>query len=276
MYMYIILQMAHGTPTLATGKICYLEIPAADVERSSRFYRDAFGWALRTRGDGAIAFDDAVKEVSGSWVSGRPPSAEPGIMVHIMVADLDAALAAVRAAGGEVLNADAAPGERVGHVRDPAGNVIGVYEQPGLAERERTVRPVPEHLHTVTPRLALSDGAAGIDFYKAAFDAKELGERYHLPDGTLVHAELLIGDSVVMVKDAQDDEFNALLCTYWPDVDGAWDRAVRAGAEVIYPLADQFYGERGGRLGDPFGNQWMLAARIENVTPAELAAREPG
>ena len=66
-----------------------------------------------------------------------------------------------------------------------------------------------------------------------------------MPDGTLVHAELLIGDSGVMVKDAQDDEFNALLCTYWPDVDAAWDRAVRAGAEVIYPLADQFYGERG-------------------------------
>ena len=106
--------MAHGTPTLATGKICYLEIPAVDVERSSRFYRDAFGWELRTRGDGAIAFDDAVKEVSGSWVTGRPPSAEPGIMVHIMVADLDAALAAVRAAGGEVLNDDAEPGERVG------------------------------------------------------------------------------------------------------------------------------------------------------------------
>ena len=268
--------MAHGTPTLATGKICYLEIPAADVERSSRFYRDAFGWELRTRGDGAIAFDDAVKEVSGSWVTGRPPSAEPGIMVHIMVADLEAALAAVRAAGGEVLNEDAAPGERVGHVRDPAGNVIGIYQQPGLAERERTVRPVPEHLHTVTPRLALSDGAAGIDFYKAAFDAKELGERYHMPDGTLVHAELLIGDSVVMVKDAQDDEFNALLCTYWPDVDAAWDRAVRAGAEVIYPLADQFYGERGGRLGDPFGNQWMLAARIETVTPAELGRAGAG
>src|SRR4051794_41933387 len=91
--------MAHGTPTLATGKICYLEIPAADVERSSRFYRDAFGWGLRTRGDGAIAFDDAVQEVSGTWATGRPPSAEPGIMVHIMVAHLDAAPAPPRPAG---------------------------------------------------------------------------------------------------------------------------------------------------------------------------------
>jgi uncharacterized glyoxalase superfamily protein PhnB len=267
--------MAHGTPTFATGKICYLEIPAAEVERSSRFYRDAFGWELRAQGDGSIAFDDAVKEVSGTWVTDRPPSTEPGIMIHIMVADLHSALASVRAAGGEVINEDAAPGERVGHVRDPAGNVIGIYQQPGLAERERTPAPVPEHLHTVTPRLALDDAAAGIGFYKAAFDAKEIGERYHLADGTLVHAELLIGDSVVMVKDAQKDKFNALLATYWPDVDAAWDRAVRAGAEIIYPLADQFYGERAGRLADPFGNQWMLAARIEALTFAEIAAREP-
>jgi hypothetical protein len=267
--------MAPGNPTLATGKVCYLEIPAVDVERSSRFYSDAFGWELRTRGDGAVSFDDAVHEVSGTWVTGRPPSAEPGIMVHIMVADLDAALAAVRAAGGEVVNADAERHERVGHVRDPAGNVIGVYQDPALAEWERTVRPVPEHLHTVTPRLALPDAAAGIEFYKAAFGAEELGERYRLPDGTLVHAELLIGDSVVMVKDAEGDEFTALLCTYWPDVDAAWERAVRAGAEVVHPLADQFYGERAGRVADPFGNQWMLAARIADLSHAEIAAREP-
>src|SRR5579859_156492 len=83
-----LIPMAHGTPTFATGKICYLEIPATDIECSSRFYRDAFRWELRTRGDGAIAFNDAVGEVSGTWVTGRAPSAEPGIMVYIMVADL--------------------------------------------------------------------------------------------------------------------------------------------------------------------------------------------
>jgi uncharacterized glyoxalase superfamily protein PhnB len=257
-------------PTLANGKICYLQIPATDVERSSRFYHEAFGWELRTRGDGAVAFDDAVNEVSGSWVTGR----EPGIMVHVMVADLDAALETVRAAGGEVIDADAEPHERVAHVRDPAGNVIGVYEEPGLAERERTLNPVPEHLHTITPRLALSDGAAGIEFYKAAFDAELLGEPYRLADGALVHAELRIGDSVVMVKDAQDDDFKALLSTYWPDVDATWERAVNAGAEVVFPLEDQFYGERSGRLADPFGNQWILASRIEALDAAEIAARE--
>src|SRR3954452_8212654 len=116
-------------PTLATGKICYLEIPAADVERSSRFYHEAFGWEPRTRGDGSVAFDDAVEQVSGAFRTDRPPSGEPGIMVHVMVADLEAALGRVRAAGGEVVNAEAEPHERVAHVRDPAGNMIGVYEE---------------------------------------------------------------------------------------------------------------------------------------------------
>ena len=259
-------------PTLATGKICYLEIPAVDLERSSRFYRDAFAWKLRTRGDGSLAFDDAVEEVSGTWVTGRPPSAEPAIMVYVMVADIVAALAGVRAAGGEVvLDVDPAARERVAHVRDPAGNLVGVYEQPGLAVRERAVAPVPEHLHTVTPRLVLGDATAAIDFYVEAFAATELGERHCAPDGTLIHAELRIGDSVVMVTEGEG--FNALLCTYWPDVDAAWERALAAGAQIVYPLADHFYGERGGRVQDPFGQQWMLSARLEKLNAAEITAR---
>ena len=121
------------------------------------------------------------------------------------------------------------------------------------------MRGIPEHLHTVTPRLVLSDGAAAIEFYARAFGAEELGERFTGPDGELIHAEVRIGDSVVMVTDeggvAQSPEsagtVTTILATYWEDVDAAWERAVEAGAEVIYPLADQFYGERGGRLRDP-------------------------
>jgi PhnB protein len=71
----------------------------------------------------------------------------------------------------------------------------------------------------------------------------------------------------------QGDGFKSLLCTYWPDVDAAWARALAAGAHVVYPLADQFYGERGGRIEDPFGQQWMLSARLEKVTAAEFADR---
>jgi PhnB protein len=133
---------------------------------------------------------------------------------------------------------------------------------------------VPEHLHTVTPRLALTDAAAAIDFYAKAFDAREIGERHCAPDGTLIHAELRIGDSIVMIT--EDEGYKALLCTYWPDVDSAWERAVAAGAQVLHPLADQFYGERGGRVKDPFDQEWMLSARLEKLTAAEIAARAPG
>jgi len=138
------------------------------------------------------------------------------------------------------------------------------------------VSPVPEHLHTVTPRLVVSDGAAAIAFYRAAFGAEKLGEPFTSPDGKVIHAEIRIGESVVMITEedaAPGDRVTAMMATYWPDVEAAWQRALDAGAEVIHPLADQFYGERGGRLRDPFGQQWMLAQRIEIVSADELARR---
>jgi PhnB protein len=107
-----------------------------------------------------------------------------------------------------------------------------------------------------------------------------VAERFTSPNGDLIHAEIRIGDSVVMLTDEADDGapakspesvggvVSAIMATYWPDVDAAWQRAVVAGAEVVYPLADQFYGERAGRLRDPFGQQWMLSQRIETVLPA--------
>jgi PhnB protein len=141
---------------------------------------------------------------------------------------------------------------------------------------------VPEHLHTVTPRLVVSDGAAAIDFYAQAFGAQEIGQRFLDPEGHLVHAEVEIGDSVIMITESGVDAeapagggeaVTAIMATYWREVDAVWERALRAGAEVIYPLADQFYGERGGRLRDPFGQQWMLSQRIERLSPEELERR---
>ena len=149
--------------------------------------------------------------------------------------------------------------------------------------RHGAVRPVPEHLHTVTPRLVVADGAAVIAFYAKAFGAQQIGERFTGPDGELIHAEIRIGNSVVMVtEDAVDGPVSSpqrlggmvtcVMALYWEDVDAAWERAVAAGAEVIYPLQDQFYGERGGRLRDPFGQQWMMSQHIGDV-PAEQMAR---
>lgn len=136
----IVMEASMGTddhPTLATGKICYIEIPATDIERSKDFYSRAFGWRVRTRDDGSIAFDDTVAEVSGTWVTGRPPSTEPGLMVHIMVADAVATVDAIKRAGGDIVeDVNDAQGEVLATFRDPGGNVLGVYQQPGLAETE--------------------------------------------------------------------------------------------------------------------------------------------
>ena len=122
-------------PTYRTGKICYIEIPATDVEVSAEFYRRAFGWKARQRGDGSTAFDDTVNEVSGTWVLGRPVATEPGLMVYIMVASAAKAVEAIRSAGGEIVHqVDPDAREVVATFRDPAGNLIGIYQQPGLAE----------------------------------------------------------------------------------------------------------------------------------------------
>jgi predicted enzyme related to lactoylglutathione lyase len=122
-------------PNHANGKICYLEIPARDVAESAAFYEAVFGWRTRTRGDGETAFDDTVGEVSGTWVAGRPPSAEPGITVHIMVDDIEAAVARVEERGGELVIPVTPLGEKEAYAtfRDPAGNVLGIYQDPSLA-----------------------------------------------------------------------------------------------------------------------------------------------
>src|SRR5690348_15431914 len=91
------------TPTLGNGKICYIELPAVDVQRSSEFYQKVFGWQVRRRGDGALAFDDGVGEVSGTWVTDRPPAGTPGLLVYVMVDSVAATIDAVVASGGELV-----------------------------------------------------------------------------------------------------------------------------------------------------------------------------
>jgi predicted enzyme related to lactoylglutathione lyase len=89
-------------PTPTNGKICYLEIPATDVERSSEFYRDVFGWNIRRRGDGHLAFDDSTGQVSGAWVIGRPPQ-KSGILIYVMVDNIEATVKSVASHGGTIV-----------------------------------------------------------------------------------------------------------------------------------------------------------------------------
>jgi PhnB protein len=141
------------------------------------------------------------------------------------------------------------------------------------------VKPIPDHLRTVTPRLAVP-GTDAISFYERAFGAEQLGDVFSGPDGELIHVAIRIGDSAVMLTGESDlarapagGPVTAIMATYWEDVDAAWERAVAAGAEVLFPLEDQFYGERGGRLRDPFGHHWMLSQVIEDVSREEMERR---
>jgi predicted enzyme related to lactoylglutathione lyase len=119
-------------PTIANGKICYIEMPATNIEQSSNFYQKVFGWNVRRRGDGATAFDDGVGEVSGTWVLNRPPGVQPGLLFYIMVDNAEKTVEAIAANGGEIVQpiGGDAP-EITARFRDPGGNVIGIYQERG-------------------------------------------------------------------------------------------------------------------------------------------------
>src|SRR5438874_8173941 len=119
-------------PTTTNGKICYVELPAMDIARSAEFYEKVFGWKIRKRGDGSVAFDDTVGEVSGSFVLGRTPSSgKPGILLYVMVDSVTATVDAIVASGGKIVQPVGADAPEItARFSDPAGNVIGLYQQP--------------------------------------------------------------------------------------------------------------------------------------------------
>jgi PhnB protein len=138
---------------------------------------------------------------------------------------------------------------------------------------------IPKGYHTVTPSLFVAGAAKAIDFYKKAFGAEEV-MRFPAPDGTIMHAELRIGDSTIMLGDEMPDQGGksprayggspVSFFIYREDVDAFWKQAVDAGAKPIQPLIDQFWGDRAGCIQDPFGHVWWLAQHIKDLTPEEL------
>jgi PhnB protein len=141
------------------------------------------------------------------------------------------------------------------------------------------VKPVPDGYHAITPYLTVRDAARAIEFYKAAFGATERGVAKG-PDGKVMHAELKIGDSIIMLADEFPD-FGSLspqsiggsasgLHIYLDGVDAAFDRAVKAGAVVEMPVSDQFWGDRYGKLKDPFGHKWSIGTHIKDVSMDEM------
>lgn len=143
-------------------------------------------------------------------------------------------------------------------------------------------KPIPDGYHNATPYLVVDNAAAAIEFYKTAFGAKEL-MRMPKPNGKIGHAEIKIGDSTIMLAD-ETPEAGARsprtiggspvsILLYVDDVDATFGKAVKAGAKVQRPLANQFYGDRTGDIQDPFGHVWHVATHVEDVSPEELKKR---
>lgn len=146
------------------------------------------------------------------------------------------------------------------------------------------VKAIPEGYHTLTPYMIIKHAADAIEFYKKAFGAIEI---FRMPkqDGKIAHAEIKIGDSMIMLAD-EFPEMDALspqslggasvsMCLYVENVDAKFEQAVAAGAKVIRPLQNQFYGDRSGMLEDPFGYKWNISTHVEDLTPEEIQKRMP-
>jgi len=149
-------------------------------------------------------------------------------------------------------------------------------------KQTKTVSPIPAGYHALTPYLAVRDAQKAIEFYKKAFDAKETG-RIGMPDGKIGHADLTIGDSHIMLATEMPEWGNkgpetlggtpVSICLYVKNVDVVFAKALKAGAKVERPVEDQFYGDRGGTLIDPFGHKWMIATHTEDMSFKEMQKR---
>ena len=145
-----------------------------------------------------------------------------------------------------------------------------------------SVKPIPAGFHTVTPYLTVNNAAAAIDFYKRAFGAQEV-VRMDAPQGKIGHAELKIGDSMIMLSDEMPASGTRSpqslggtavgIMLYVTDVDSVFKQATAAGAKVESPVADMFWGDRFGKLTDPFGHSWAIATHKEDVAPQEMDRR---
>jgi predicted enzyme related to lactoylglutathione lyase len=227
-------------PTLGNGKICYVEIPAVDIKESSSFYQKVFGWNIRTRGDGHIAFDDGIGEVSGTWVLGRKAAAEPGLLISIMVDDIEATIEALNANGSKIVNRiSMGDTEFIAWFTDPAGNVIGLYQDPGSGNGKICYLEIPA-----------TDIDRSVDFYKAIFDwpLRDKGsENVSFDDGVGVVSGMWV------LGRMPSSEPGLLIYIMMDSVAATVDAVIANGGKIVQPIGMDAP-EITARFSDPAGN----------------------
>jgi predicted enzyme related to lactoylglutathione lyase len=208
-------------PTLGNGKICYVEIPANNIKESSAFYHTVFGWKIRTRGDGAIAFDDGIGEVSGTWVLGRKPLTKPGLVVSIMVDNVVETVDKIIALDCKIIKQTAiSESEIIAWFSDPTGNVIGLYQHPGGGHGKICYVEIPA-----------TDIAGASDFYKAVFNWPIRNDN---------HGNAAFDDSVGVVSgmwtsELKPSESGLLIYIMVDSVGATADAIIANGGRIIQP-----------------------------------------
>jgi predicted enzyme related to lactoylglutathione lyase len=227
-------------PTLGNGKICYIEIPALNIAVSSDFYHTVFSWKIRTRGDGSIAFDDGIGEVSGTWVLGRKIAAEPGLLVSIMVDSVAETIEKITTAGCKIIKQmPISDTEVIAWFNDPAGNVIGLYQHPGGGNGKICYIEIPA-----------ADITRSANFYETVFGWPIRNDN---------HGSAAFDDGVGIVSGMWTTEYKPspepglLIYIMMDSVEETVDAVIAGGGKIVQPMGMDAP-EITARFSDPFGN----------------------
>jgi uncharacterized glyoxalase superfamily protein PhnB len=232
-------------------------VTTEDVDRLITFAKAAFGAVETLRAPGGLGGIHCELRIGDSMLmcgGGAPVRGqEKRAALHLQVPNVDEVYQRAIQAGGESLSApeDKPYGERLGGVKDPAGNLWYIATHVG---------PLDEGIRTVTPFLHQRNSLEFIEFLKRAFNAREMGI-YKMPDGSLAHGAVRVGDAVLEMGDS--DPIPNVFYLYVPDADAIYQQAVAAGARSLNPPADQHYGDRVGGVQDPWGHTWYIATNLK-------------
>ena len=231
-------------PTLGNGKICYVEIPADDIAQSAKFYSEVFGWKTRKRGDGHLAFDDGINEVSGTWVTGRKKHSEAGFIVSIMVDSIAETIKKITDRGCAIVKQmNLSEHEIIAWFNDPAGNLLGLYHHPGGGNGKICYLEIPA-----------VDISKSANFYEAVFG---------WPIRSDNHGNVAFDDGVGVVSGMWTNQYNPstepglMVYIMMDSVEETIDAVIASGGKIIQPIGMDAP-EITARFSDPFGNVFGL------------------